>query len=396
MSKSSCRFVVTKKDDCCYKTTTETVVGLYGVAVPAFPTSSTKDSVHVVRYDDALVTYAYNGTAWIETTNTPITSSVTPGVLVDNGDGTYTWTDTATTFVIDTVDRVLSTVVYSAATQDFTFTWSNGDTTVVDLTGLLNVYSLLGGNNTVVTGNGVSIPWEVNGYGVADNSDGTFTVTLPDGVTTFLIDTNETVTNIVGNTYTNEAGTAQAIVQTVVNTVTGNNLTTTVNGVSSTSVALPADIVTTLAATLDTTNPLAPTLVITYVNENGTNAIQNVKAPLYAGKNKLSSKEIDQRAKELLNMVGLSHRETHKPGELSGGEQQRVAIARALINKPKILVADEPTGNLDAKTGKEILDLMQKVSKEMHLTIIMATHNNEIAKLADRVVKISDGIIANE
>jgi ABC-type lipoprotein export system ATPase subunit len=95
-------------------------------------------------------------------------------------------------------------------------------------------------------------------------------------------------------------------------------------------------------------------------------------------------------------MVGLSHRETHKPGELSGGEQQRVAIARALINKPKILVADEPTGNLDAKTGKEILDLMQKVSKEMHLTIIMATHNNEIAKLADRVVKISDGIIANE
>jgi putative ABC transport system ATP-binding protein len=126
------------------------------------------------------------------------------------------------------------------------------------------------------------------------------------------------------------------------------------------------------------------------------NAIQNVKAPLYAGKNKLTSKEIDERAKKLLDMVGLSHRETHKPGELSGGEQQRVAIARALINKPKILVADEPTGNLDAKTGKEILDLMQKVSKEMHLTIIMATHNNEIAKLADRVVKISDGIIANE
>ena len=291
MSKSSCRFVVTKKDDCCYKTTTETVVGLYGVAVPAFPASSTKDSVHVVRYDDALVTYAYNGTAWIETTNTPITSSVTPGVLVDNGDGTYTWTDTTTTFVIDTVDRVLSTAVYSAATQDFTFTWSNGDTTVVDLTGLLNVYSLLGGNNTVVTGNGVSIPWEVNGYGVADNSDGTFTVTLPDGVTTFLIDTNETVTNIVGNTYTNEAGTAQAIVQTVVNTVTGNNLTTTVNGVASTSVALPPDIVTTLVDNLDgtytytdetgavttfNTNDTVTTLVdngngtLTYTSEDGT------------------------------------------------------------------------------------------------------------------------------
>jgi len=126
------------------------------------------------------------------------------------------------------------------------------------------------------------------------------------------------------------------------------------------------------------------------------NAIQNVKAPLYAGKNKLTSKEIDKRAKKLLDMVGLSHRETHKPGELSGGEQQRVAIARALINNPKILVADEPTGNLDAKTGDEILDLILKINKDMHLTIIMATHNEEIAKLADRVVNISDGIITNE
>jgi len=126
------------------------------------------------------------------------------------------------------------------------------------------------------------------------------------------------------------------------------------------------------------------------------NAIQNVKAPLYAGKNKLTSKEIDERAKKLLDIVGLSHRETHKPGELSGGEQQRVAIARALINNPKILVADEPTGNLDAKTGDEILDLILKINKDMHLTIIMATHNEEIAKLADRVVNISDGIITNE
>ena len=126
------------------------------------------------------------------------------------------------------------------------------------------------------------------------------------------------------------------------------------------------------------------------------NAIQNVKAPLYAGKNKLTSKEIDERAKKLLDMVGLSHRDTHKPGELSGGEQQRVAIARALINNPKILIADEPTGNLDAKTGEEIMDLILKINKDMHLTIIMATHNEEIAKLADRVVNISDGIITNE
>ena len=126
------------------------------------------------------------------------------------------------------------------------------------------------------------------------------------------------------------------------------------------------------------------------------NAIQNVKAPLYAGKNKLTSKEIDKKTKKLLDMVGLSHRETHKPGELSGGEQQRVAIARALINNPKILVADEPTGNLDAKTGEEIMDLILKINKDMHLTIIMATHNEEIAKLADRVVNITDDIIINE
>ncbi len=126
------------------------------------------------------------------------------------------------------------------------------------------------------------------------------------------------------------------------------------------------------------------------------NAIQNVKAPLYASKTKMTSVEIDKRAREMLNMVGLSHRETHKPGEMSGGEQQRVAIARALINNPKILIADEPTGNLDAKTGKDILDLFLKINKEMHLTIIMATHNNEIADLADRVIKISDGVIENE
>lgn len=126
------------------------------------------------------------------------------------------------------------------------------------------------------------------------------------------------------------------------------------------------------------------------------NAIQNVKAPLYAAKTKMTSSEIDKRAKEMLEIVGLAHRETHKPGEMSGGEQQRVAIARALINNPKILIADEPTGNLDAKTGKDILDLFLKINKEMHLIIVMATHNNEIAELADRVIKISDGIIENE
>ncbi len=124
MSKSSCRFVVTKKDDCCYKTTTETVVGLYGVAVPAFPTSSTKDSVHVVRFDDALVTYAYNGTAWIETTNTPITSPVVPGVLVDNGDGTYTYTDETGAVTTFSTNDTVTTLVDNA---DGTLTYTSED-----------------------------------------------------------------------------------------------------------------------------------------------------------------------------------------------------------------------------------------------------------------------------
>lgn len=125
-------------------------------------------------------------------------------------------------------------------------------------------------------------------------------------------------------------------------------------------------------------------------------AIQNVKAPLYAGRSRLSSNVMDEKAREMLELVGLSKREKHRPGEMSGGEQQRVAIARALINRPKILIADEPTGNLDSKTGKAILDLIQKISKEMQLTIIMATHSKEVASLADRIIKISDGIIKYE
>ena len=126
------------------------------------------------------------------------------------------------------------------------------------------------------------------------------------------------------------------------------------------------------------------------------NAIQNVKTPLYAGHSRLSSKEMDEKARKMLDLVGLSKREKHRPGEMSGGEQQRVAIARALINNPKILIADEPTGNLDSKTGEAVLELIQKISKEMQLTIIMATHSKEVAPLADRVINISDGIIKYE
>ncbi len=125
-------------------------------------------------------------------------------------------------------------------------------------------------------------------------------------------------------------------------------------------------------------------------------ATQNIKAPLFATDSKITSEEIDQRVQEMLNLVGLENRANHKPSELSGGEQQRVAIARALINRPSILIADEPTGNLDSKTGKKVLDLIQKINREMKLTIIMATHSQEIAKLADRIVYISDGVIKDE
>ncbi len=103
--------------------------------------------------------------------------------------------------------------------------------------------------------------------------------------------------------------------------------------------------------------------------------------------------EVEARARELLTEFGLSQRLKHKPVELSGGERQRVAIARALINDPQILLADEPTGNLDRKTGETILDLLIK-SRRGGRALVMVTHDAEVAKRADRVVKIVDGVIS--
>jgi lipoprotein-releasing system ATP-binding protein len=105
-------------------------------------------------------------------------------------------------------------------------------------------------------------------------------------------------------------------------------------------------------------------------------------------------REHTQRAKELLDMVGLGHRLTHKPRELSGGEMQRAAIARALIAQPKLLLADEPTGNLDQKTGGDILALLKKLNREQGLTIVMVTHDQAIAKQADHVVRLVEGRVA--
>lgn len=119
-------------------------------------------------------------------------------------------------------------------------------------------------------------------------------------------------------------------------------------------------------------------------------ALENVELPTYA--NSREGVNARKRAKELLNMVGLADRMNHRPGELSGGQSQRVAIARALINDPAILLADEPTGNLDSKTGCEILGMFTRLNEEGR-TIVMITHDPDIAKYADRVVLVKDGII---
>ena len=104
-----------------------------------------------------------------------------------------------------------------------------------------------------------------------------------------------------------------------------------------------------------------------------------------------NKRQYSERAKSLLEQLGLGHRLTHKPSQLSGGEMQRVAIARALIAKPNLLLADEPTGNLDAKNGDEIMDAILKLKREENLTIVMVTHDDRIAEKADRTVRLVEG-----
>jgi putative ABC transport system ATP-binding protein len=123
-------------------------------------------------------------------------------------------------------------------------------------------------------------------------------------------------------------------------------------------------------------------------------ALDNVELPLtYAG---VGARAAKQKAQEVLELVGLGERSHHKPNELSGGQQQRVAIARALINNPSIILADEPTGNLDSRTGVEILELFKTLHRERGITLIVVTHDPKIAAQTQRVIRLRDGVVVSE
>ncbi len=126
-----------------------------------------------------------------------------------------------------------------------------------------------------------------------------------------------------------------------------------------------------------------------------TTAQENVELPLLYSRDEISWKEIHQRAKEALERVGLRDRMKHTPNELSGGQKQRVAIARALVTRPELLLADEPTGNLDSKTSLEVIDLIQNLN-DQGLTTIMVTHEPDIAQYARRSVQLQDGKILSD
>jgi putative ABC transport system ATP-binding protein len=126
-----------------------------------------------------------------------------------------------------------------------------------------------------------------------------------------------------------------------------------------------------------------------------TSALENVMMPLSYSDEHLTERQMRERAAGLLNRVGLADRLDHQPSQLSGGQQQRVAIARSLVNNPQVLLADEPTGNLDSHTSEEILQMFQDLNKKESLTIILVTHDPEVARHAKRIIHIKDGLIEN-
>lgn len=132
----------------------------------------------------------------------------------------------------------------------------------------------------------------------------------------------------------------------------------------------------------------------TYNLISRTSALKNVELPMmYAG---IGRKECAQRARYYLEMVGMEERMSHKPDELSGGQKQRVSIARAMANDPSIILADEPTGALDSKTGRRIMDIFHRLNREEGKTIVLITHSNELAAETDRIITIRDGEITGE
>lgn len=130
----------------------------------------------------------------------------------------------------------------------------------------------------------------------------------------------------------------------------------------------------------------------TFNLQPGFNAIENVMLPLVLSK--VSSKERKEKAIQCLKLVGLEDRMKHKPNQLSGGQRQRVSIARAISNDPEIIIADEPTGNLDTEKGQDILTLLHALNKKKGITLIVITHDPRVAKQADRIISIQDGKIA--
>jgi putative ABC transport system ATP-binding protein len=128
-----------------------------------------------------------------------------------------------------------------------------------------------------------------------------------------------------------------------------------------------------------------------------TSALKQVMLPMQYMRNgqRVPLAERERRAQEALEMVGLGERMDHQPTELSGGQQQRVAIARALVNDPPIIMADEPTGNLDSKAGDEVMDTLHRLHRERGITVVMVTHDEEIGAQAGRIVRLRDGLIVN-
>ena len=126
-----------------------------------------------------------------------------------------------------------------------------------------------------------------------------------------------------------------------------------------------------------------------------TSALENVELPLLYS-TKISGRERRRRAVEMLRRVGLDDRMDHYPGQLSGGQQQRVAIARALVNRPSILMADEPTGNLDSKTSREVIRILDELNREEEITIVLVTHDQDIGRNARRTLVLRDGLVVTD